>query len=140
VAPIYNGSNNFAVLAEILEKSSYQLYWLTFICYAFVCVCDRVSLCSPGWTWTCYHPASASWVLRLQMCTTTPDSCALLSISEFPEYTISTQHSERSTLQPQTHLFLLSKIPEKLIYHTFCSLYIWHFCDSETNISHWKTK
>jgi hypothetical protein len=28
---------------------------------------DRVSLCGPGWPWTCYLPVSASWALGLQI-------------------------------------------------------------------------
>jgi hypothetical protein len=38
----------------------------------FVRFSDRVSLCSPSWPQTHDPSASASWVLRLQKCTTTP--------------------------------------------------------------------
>jgi hypothetical protein len=33
--------------------------------YFFFVVWDRVSLCSPGWPWTCNPPASASWVVGI---------------------------------------------------------------------------
>jgi hypothetical protein len=34
---------------------------------------DRISLCNWGWPWTCDPLASVSWVLELQVCTTTSD-------------------------------------------------------------------
>jgi hypothetical protein len=35
----------------------------------FCCFWDQVTLCSPNWPWTQDLPASASWVLRIQVCT-----------------------------------------------------------------------
>jgi hypothetical protein len=39
-----------------------------YVCIYLFVFWDRVSLGSPGWTWTCHSPASASQVLRLQVC------------------------------------------------------------------------
>jgi hypothetical protein len=50
------------------EKEWRSTYLLIFI---YLCFWGRISLCSPGWPWTCSFPASGSWVLILQVCITT---------------------------------------------------------------------
>jgi hypothetical protein len=42
----------------------------SFISFSCIFFSDRVSLCSPGWPGALYPPASASWVLGLQLGTT----------------------------------------------------------------------
>jgi hypothetical protein len=56
--------NNFHSVSGYLKKYD-QLYF-------FVCFFETVSLCNPDWPWICGPPASASWGMGLQMCTTTP--------------------------------------------------------------------
>jgi hypothetical protein len=45
-----------------------------FRCLIFFLFWNRVSLYSPGWPGTGHFPSSDSWVLGLQVCTTTPSS------------------------------------------------------------------
>jgi hypothetical protein len=44
---------------------------------------NKVSLCIPGWPKTHDPHASASWVLRLQVCTTITGTCLILENWEF---------------------------------------------------------
>jgi hypothetical protein len=70
----------FSQSLPIPSLTSHDLGCLTLRSLLFVCFWGRILPCIPGWPETLNSPASASWVLRLQACTTMPGSNHFASV------------------------------------------------------------